>query len=391
MSLKLTRRDRSNHWYIRGSVRGQSVFETTGTHDKEAADAIRIGREARLLNDSVYGPQASVTFAEAAVSYLAAGGSPRFLGDGKWTGLIGRFYNRPLHSITQNELDEAATELYPGTSAETRNRQAYTPFVAVWNHAVGNRWAEFRKWSRPKKLKGTVVKLPAVRAGTRPVAYEHASQFVLAMSPAPAMVMTALFYTGMRPIELFALEASQVNISGRWVVLPSSKTGEPRGVPLHEFLVPMFTELVRRGGHLFRSPRGEPYPVREGISGQMKTAIKGARIYTGIGDVSPYTARHTVSTQLVINGVHPHIKDQILGHAVTDMSRHYTHVPQLPLIEAINTLPTVPKWTDAPWIMDPLAHAHKIVSPRRLTKDAGVTASALDETHPSVIRAKSVQ
>src|SRR5882757_662852 len=122
MSLKLTRRNGSDHWYIRGTVRGQSVFETTGTDDKEAAEAIRIQREARLLKDSVYGRQASATFAEAAVSYLAAGGSPRFLGeevDGKWTGLIGYFYSKPLRSIGQNELDEAANKLYPGTAPDT--------------------------------------------------------------------------------------------------------------------------------------------------------------------------------------------------------------------------------------------------------------------------------
>ena len=57
--------------------------------------------------------------------------------------------------------------------------------------------------------------------------------------------------------------------------------------------------------------------------------------------MAPYTARHTVSTQLVVEGVHPHKKDQILGHAADDMSRHYTHVPQAPLIEAINKLPTI--------------------------------------------------
>jgi hypothetical protein len=52
--------------------------------------------------------------------------------------------------------------------------------------------------------------------------------------------------------------------------------------------------------------------------------------------------------------VHPHIKDQILGHAVTDMSRHYTNVPQAPLIEAINTLPVPPAWRALPWWENPL-------------------------------------
>jgi integrase/recombinase XerD len=134
------------------------------------------------------------------------------------------------------------------------------------------------------------------------------------------MFMTALFYTGMRPIELFGLHAESVDTKKRWIVLASSKTGEPRGIPIHEFLVPLFAALVKRGGILFRTPRGGPYPLTEDVGGQLKTAINGARRRSGIADVSPYTARHTVSTQLVINGVHSHIKDQILGHAVDDMT-----------------------------------------------------------------------
>jgi hypothetical protein len=107
--------------------------------------------------------------------------------------------------------------------------------------------------------------------------------------------------------------------------------------------------------------RLDEHPVREEISGQMKTAIKGARNRSGMAGISPYTARHTVSTQLVINGVHSHIKDQILGHAVDDMSRHYTNVPQQPLIDAINTLPVIAAWAGALWMKDPVGTAKQYV------------------------------
>lgn len=42
------------------------------------------------------------------------------------------------------------------------------------------------------------------------------------------------------------------------------------------------------------------------------------------------------------------------SHAVDDISRHYTHVPQAPLIEAINTLPTIQEWLDQDWIKSPV-------------------------------------
>jgi integrase len=252
---------------------------------------------------------------------------------------------------------------YPGTQYNTRNRQCHAPFITVWNHAHRNGWCEKRDWARPRKPKGTNVKFLTKqrRAGSFPVAYERAARFVLAMSPAPAMLMTTFFYTGMRPIELFTLEEDQVNIKGRWITLPESKTGEPRGVPMHDILVPLFTGLMERGGFLFRTPRGKPYePKDDHGGGQMKTAINGARRRSGITDVAPYTGRHTVSTQLVINGVHQFVKDQILGHVVTDSSHNYTHMPQPEMIKAINSLPVFDAWANAPWLHDPLAWAHKL-------------------------------
>ncbi|MER9911649.1 site-specific integrase [Mesorhizobium sp. M0050] len=352
MRLKL--KPRGKIWWIRGTVHGQTVYESTGTHDKEVAEALRIKREAGLVSDHVYGAKATRTFAHAVESYLTADGDGRFVGTLD-SGLLGHFYSWRLADIKQNDLDAAAAKLYPTAQPETRNRQCYTPFIAVWNHAVKNGWADVRLWSRPKKPKGTnVVRLRSTRSGQSPVDYERAAKFVAAMSPAPAMLMTFLFYTGLRPIEAFALAAEDIDVAKRWLVVRRSKTGEPRGVPVHSFLCEWLGPLVERGGILFRGPRGEPYKeVQEG-GGGLKTAINGARKRSGIKDVSPYTGRHTVSTQLVVNGIHPHIKDQILGHAADSMSRHYTNVPQAPLIDAIDTLPVPDSWRKFPWVAAPL-------------------------------------
>jgi integrase len=366
---------RGKVWWIRGTVHGQAVRESARTEQKEVAEALRIKKEAELVSDAVFGPKATRTFAQAVDSYWKAGGDKRFTGsmyeDGTRDGLLDHFYDRKLRDIQQNDLDEAARELYPKASPETRNRQCYTPFVAVWNHAVRNGWADVRQWSRPKKPKGTnVFRISIRRAGTFPVEYDHAARFIASMSPAPAMVMTTLFYSGMRPIELLALGAPSVNVPGRWIALGYTKTGEPRGVPMHEFLVPIFESLLKRNSladdpRLFRTPRGEPYEVivtdEEGKGGGgLKSAINGARRRSGIKDIAPYTGRHSCSTGLVVAGVHPHIKDQILGHASDDMSRHYTNVPQPPLIEAINKLPVPDLWRALPWLDDPLAWSGKL-------------------------------
>lgn len=372
MPLKLTRRNEAGNWYIRGTVRGQSIYESTGTRDAALAEDIRIKTEAKLLAESIHGKKAFVTFEEAASAYIAAGGSSRFLLDyskatGKARGLVPHFRNRLLKDLGQDDLDRAARALYPKASAETRNRQCYTPFIAVWNHVVPSQWADKRDWRRPRKAKGTnVTTMKKQRAGNKPVEYGRAALFVSEMTPAAAQIMTALFYTAMRPIELFTLEAHEVDIAGRWIVLDKTKTGEPRGVPIHEFIVPLFEALVERGGILFRSHKGTPYPPTEEFGGQISKAVTSARQRLAkrgivINDISAYTGRHSVSTQLVVSGIHPHIKDQILGHAATSMSRHYTHVPQAPLIEAINTLPVPDLWRSLEWWRDPVLYSRRLI------------------------------
>ncbi|UYO48790.1 tyrosine-type recombinase/integrase [Rhodopseudomonas palustris] len=216
-----------------------------------------------------------------------------------------------------------------------------------------------RTWQRPRKPRGTQFRPERKRSGTSAVGYADAARFVLSLSPAPAIVMTALFYSGLRPIELFALEAADVDVEKRWLTVRSSKTGEPRGVPIHEFLVPLLKALVHRGDPLFRTPNNVAYPIFEGSGGQIKSAILGARRRTGLTTISPYTARHSVSTQLVVAGVHPHVKDQILGHAATDMSRRHTQVPQQPLIEAINRLPVIDQWAVMPWMSEPAKYTRR--------------------------------
>lgn len=358
--MPLSKFQRGKIWYLRGTVtvgeRSQSVYESTGISDEGQAEIHRTRVEGRITDELLLGKKHMATFEEAMVSYGESGGSPRFLAP-----LNERFGKRLLKTIGQSDLDKAARELYPLGNYDTRNRQCYTPFIAVWNHAVLNEWADMRKWQRPRKPKGTnIVRLAKKRAGTHPVPYERAAQFVAMMSPAPAMLMTALFYTGMRPIELFSLEAGDVDVIGRWIVLTKTKTGEPRGIPMHEFVAPLFSALVERGGVLFRTPRGKPYEAREDGGGQLKSAIAGARRRSGIKDIAPYSGRHSASTQLVINGVHSHIKDQILGHAADDMSRHYTNVPQAPLVEAINTLPVPETWSALPWWEDPIKWAGRL-------------------------------
>src|SRR5579862_2007241 len=197
MPLKLVRRKGSKHWYVRGTIRGTAVFETTKTSNAGAAEAVRIKREGHLLERSIFGAGATVTFPEAALSYREQGGEGRFLGvideaTGKWTLLVGHFWNTPIANIGQVEADEAAMKLYPGTGAATRKRQVYGPVKAVLNHAAG-------KWQIPVQR----IRSPRVRTAPRPCAPPALAGRLIAACDGPARFKLKLFvltilYTGAR-------------------------------------------------------------------------------------------------------------------------------------------------------------------------------------------------
>lgn len=247
--------------------------------------------------------------------YLAWGGSNRFLDP-----LIPEFGSTRLRNIRQEDLDAIARQLLPNGLPQTCNRQCYTPFIAVWNYASKAGWVDAKQWLRQRKPEGTnAVRLKSERGGQRPVDYERAVKFVASMSLAPAMPMTALFYTGLRPINRFRAYRCRRRpgrAAGLWCA--SSKPASLEACRC--------TRSCVSGWRLWSSAvsfYSERHAARctlrcRMVGGGLTSAINGARHRSGIKDVSPYTGRHTVSTGLVIAGVHAHVKDQILGHVSTE-------------------------------------------------------------------------
>ncbi len=339
MPISLTRRAGSPFWYIRGTVRGRSIFETTGTDREDLADAIRIKREAELLERSVFGDRAVVTFAEAAAIYLEAGGSPRFVGKvdcktGKWSGLIGHFGTTKLSAIGQLELDKAARTLYPRASAETRNRQVYTPFIAIWSKAQTRGLCDMRRWERPKMT---------AKPRDRWVTEDEVGRLLGAAAPHLAPLVRFLVMTGARMSEALYLDWADVDLGAAWVVFRGTKRhGESRGVPLHPSLITELANLRHRSGLVFRTQKGAPYrDTGKEAGGQAKTAWAGMCRRAGVKGVTPHTLRHTFSTWLTARGVSERIRDELMGHASSDTGRRYAHVPRDALVKAVAALPSI--------------------------------------------------
>jgi len=288
MPLRLKRYPkRSEHWYIRGSVRGQPVFETTGTHDRAAAEAYRIKRESELLNRSIFGAGATISFLEAAVSYLEAGGEAHYLGkkddkSGRWSLLIGHFGTKPIAAIGQPEADEAAAKLYPNAGNATRKRHAYVPICAVLNHAA-------EKWElRLKKIKHPQVKTPPVQWAPP----ENVRKLLPACSPALRRFVMVIVYTGARLSEALRVEwENDVDLEHRTLSLGRTKNGELRTAHIPD---PLYEELSSVPKKLRTGPMFH-WSHKSHVHRPLRTACKKA----GVPYLSPHKlGRHTYATWL---------------------------------------------------------------------------------------------
>ena len=281
MSIKLVRRHGSPKWYLRGSVRGIAVDESTGVADRKIAETIRAKREWALIEQSIHGTKATATFLEAAVSYLETGGERRYL-----KRLIDHFGTTPLTAIDQAAIDRAANILRFEVGPATLNRQVYTPMSAVLKHAHKRGLCELRRIERPRQPKGRVRWLTPVEA----------DRLIEACSPHLRPLVIFLFYTGARLSEALYLSWREVDLGSQQVRFLDTKNGTDRGVPLHPRVLAELTRLVGPGGAVFRRPDSQPYCDSRGSGSPIKTGFKGACRRAGISDFSPHDCRHTWAT-----------------------------------------------------------------------------------------------
>lgn len=348
MAIKPYKRKDSPYWWMRGTHKGVHVFKSTGIlHTDRARPTRNVEEFVRQIQDQIeerllYGKGFGATFADAAKNYLEQGGSPRFL-----ERVIAEIGHMRLDSIDQEVLSKASQKLYGQCKPDTINRQFFTPFIAVWkaNTKGQNALCQPVEWQRPR------IKSTRRATISKAIDYQDVWSFLNACDKPAAEILYFLFYSGCRPIEAILLNAEDINLDGRWAILNETKTDTPRGIPIHECLVPMLARNIERGGRVFRNKRGKPWPDNRLLSktgriisqrgGQFQSPMQTAEKKTGI-KITAYSARHTVATHLIYpSGVNEIIKNEILGHGdKRDASLDYIHLPRQAHIDAINTLPS---------------------------------------------------
>jgi integrase len=286
MPLTLYRRSKTGPWWIRGTVRGTRVRESTGIADEARADGYRIKREAELWDSSVHGRRATITFAEAVVSYLES--EPRSAKTREYLAkLLDHFGPMRLTNIGQEHLDTAYRAiLRPGAAAATKVRAVRTPLVAVLEHAARRKWCERPAFEAPR----------VARAQTTFLRPDEATALCHAAADHLRPLLRFLFGTGARLSEALELEWHAVDLRGARASL-RQKQGTIRHASLPPVTVTALRTLQRHEGPVFLTNRGLPYADKGRLSGgQIGTGWAHAWRRAGLRPAArcgPHIARHS--------------------------------------------------------------------------------------------------
>jgi integrase len=323
MGLELIKRGPSGHWHAYGSVHGQRVRRSTQTHSREDARRIADKWAQEIIDRITLGAEATCTFAEACAHYIRTGGEVRFLEP-----LVRRWGEWRIAAITQAEVAKAAHELYPGCKASHHVRAVYTPLIAVLHRA-----------HRAQMVPAVpLIEKPSVARPRLEYADDAWLATVLPHCHARlACLLMFLTLTGSRISEAIRLDWSDVDFDAGAAILHTTKTGQPRRLPLS----PEMLEALRRLAEgYYRPGRVFGYSDR----GSYRSALRGACKRAGVKYLSSHKfGRHAFAARLLRDGHSLPVVQAAGGWASGQMvTQVYGHLEQSHVDQAVRSARIAP-------------------------------------------------
>lgn len=288
MPLKLIKHPRSENWTLRGTIAGKRIYQSTGTSDKAAAEKMRIRTEAQALERASLGIKATITFAEAALTYLQAGGEPRFMAP-----ILNHFgTSTKLKDLDNAAINAAAAKIYPRAANATINRQLITPVSAILSMAAEDGLCY------PVKLRRRKVS----ETKTRWLTPEEFEALAASLDAHLVPIIGFMIGSGARVRETLSLQAATLYLAQGQALLTDTKNGAARMVRLPPRAADMIaTREIPETGTVFTTNKGKPYALHDNTGGQIRRAFNKARDAagleaTGARKVTPHTIRHTWAT-----------------------------------------------------------------------------------------------
>jgi integrase len=137
--------------------------------------------------------------------------------------------------------------------------------------------------------------------------------------------------TGARVSELLQAQWKHVDVARRAWLIPVSKTGRSRYVPLSRAAIDIIDQLPRFDGCPWLLPNIDTKLPFVTIKHSWQTARKAARL----SDLRIHDLRHSAASFMINSGVDHFAVGKVLGHADYKSTMRYSHLANETLLSAV--------------------------------------------------------
>jgi len=330
---------RGDNWYVDFYFHGQRVREMIGP-SRKGAEKIISKKKAEIAENKFLDIRKEpdpVTFHEFAKEYLKWAKVNKkhstYINDLSIMRYLDKHFEaKHLHKITAWDIEKWKVKRKETLKPASVNRE-----LSLVKHL-------FSKAVEWKKLKENPVKIvKRLKGETERMRYLMPDEVNIVLSNCDGLLqgllkplVTVALHTGARQGELRGLKWPQVDFDLGIITLLDTKNGERRDIPMNETVRATLEALERKSEFVF------PNTVGKSISHfRIHEAFHEALTKSGIEDFRFHDLRHTVASNLVMNGAELNDVRVLLGHKDMKMTLRYAHLSPKHKGKVINILDRV--------------------------------------------------
>lgn len=234
------------------------------------------------------------------------------------------------------------TEIKPQAIAVWLSEKAgegYKPATVEKMRVVFSRSFELgKRWEVPGAENNPVRGVPRQRFDNKRQRFltaDEASRLFSALdaslNPQLRNIVGLLLLTGARVSELLQAEWRHVQLERKAWLIPMSKTGKARHVPLSQAAIDIINQLPRFENCPFLIPNPETKLPFVSIKRAWQTARKAA----GLSDLHIHDLRHSAASFMINAGIDLYAVGKVLGHSDHKSTMRYSHLANETLLAAV--------------------------------------------------------
>ena len=310
----LFKRKKSDNWYFKFTVRGETLYRSTGTGDKAQAQEIADKAKAEAHNVIRLGHQPRYTWQQAVVRWLTESEKKSIETDKYHFKWLRPFLDDVYLDAIDLELIDKIITAKLKVAGKTRVNRTTELIRAVLNKAQKEwGWIESVPYIRRFKEKSQRL---------RWLTHSEANRLLKELPEHTKAMAIFTLATGLRESNVTGLEWSQVNLQSKiaWIHADQSKTGKTIRIPLNENAITVLTEQL--GKHPVRVFTFRGNPVTKVGTKWWRMALERA----GIDNFTWHGLRHTWASWHVQNGTPLNVLQELGGWSSYDMVLRYAHL-----------------------------------------------------------------